>query len=46
LRDNTVWAYKTTEEIGENVLAYDPIPGVQLGCVSLKEATGGKAWSL
>jgi len=45
-RDKTVWAYKTTEEIGENVLAYDPIPGVQLGCVSLEETTGGKAWSL
>ncbi len=45
-RDKTVWAYKTTEEIGENVLAYDPVPGVQLGCISLEEATGGKAWSL
>jgi len=45
-RDKTVWAYKTTEEIGENVLAYDPIPGVQLGCVSLEETTGGKAWAL
>ena len=46
LRNMTVWAYKTTEEIGENVLAYDPIPGVQKGCVSLEEATGGKSWSL
>jgi hypothetical protein len=46
LRDLTVWAYKTTEEIGENVLAYDPIPGEQKGCVSLEEATGGKEWSL
>lgn len=46
LRSITVWAYKTTEEIGENVLAYDPIPGVQIGCVPLEEATGGKEWSL
>ena len=46
LRDKTVWAYKTTEEIGENVLAYDPIPGVQIGCIPLEEATGGKEWSL
>ena len=46
LRNLTVWAYKTTEEIGENVLAYDPIPGTQIGCVSLEETTGGKAWSL
>ena len=46
LRSITVWAYKTTEEIGENVLAYDPIPGEQKGCVSLEETTGGMAWSL
>lgn len=46
LRNQTVWAYKTSEEIGENVLAYDPIPGQQKGCISLEDATGGKAWSL
>ena len=46
IRDKTVWAYKSTEEIGENVLAYDPIPGIQIGCVSLEETTGGRAWSL
>lgn len=46
IRDQTVWAFKTSEEIGKNVLAYDPIPGKQKGCVSLEEATGGKAWSL
>jgi len=46
IRYLTIWAYKTTEEIGEKVLAYDPIPGEQKGCISLKEATGGKAWSL
>ncbi len=46
LRGRAVWAFKTSEEIGEKVLAYDPTPGVQKGCVSLEEATGGKAWSL
>lgn len=46
LRDQSVWAYKTSEDIGENVLVYDPIPGVQKGCISLEEATEGKAWSL
>ena len=46
LKNSSVWAYKTSQKIGEEVLAYDPIPGVQLGCVSLKETTGGKAWSL
>jgi tetratricopeptide (TPR) repeat protein len=46
LRNSSIWAYKTSQEIGENVLAYDPIPGVQKGCISVQEATGGKAWSL
>lgn len=46
LRDFAVWAYKTSEQVGETVLAYDPIPGKQLGCISLEEATGGKSWSL
>ena len=46
LRDFSVWAYKTSEYIGKNVLAYDPIPGRQQGCISLEKATGGKSWSL
>ena len=46
LRNSSVWAYKTSELIGETVLAYAPIPGKQQGCISLDEATGGKAWSL
>lgn len=46
LRNTSVWAYKTSELIGETVLAYAPIPGKQQGCISLDEATGGKAWSL
>ncbi|GAA3596379.1 gluconate 2-dehydrogenase subunit 3 family protein [Flavivirga amylovorans] len=46
LRNNAVWAYKTSEQIGENVLAYDPIPGAQIGCISLEKSTNSKAWSL
>ena len=46
LRSSSIWAFKTSEHIGKNVLAYDPIPGSQKGCISLEEATGGKAWSL
>lgn len=46
LRNTSVWAYKTSELIGETVLSYDPIPGRQQGCISVNEATGGKAWSL
>lgn len=46
LRGQSIWAYKTSEEVGKNVLAYDPIPGIQKGCIDLNEATEGKAWSL
>jgi hypothetical protein len=46
LRRATIWTYKNSQLIGEEVLAYDPIPGNQLGCISLEEATGGRAWSL
>ena len=46
LRSLTVNAFKTNEYIGENILAYAPVPGEQKGCVDLMEATGGKAWSL
>ncbi len=46
LRSFSIWAYKTSEQIGENVLAYDPIPGELIGCMPLQEATGGRAWSL
>lgn len=45
LRGRAVWAYKTSEKIGEEVMAYDPVPGEQKGCVPLSE-TNGKAWSL
>lgn len=46
VRDMTIWAYKTNEMVGENVLAYKPVPGKQEGCVDLQETTGGRAWSL
>jgi hypothetical protein len=46
LRTMTVNAFRTNEYIGENVMAYVPIPGQQKGCVDLIEATGGKAYSI
>ena len=46
LRSLVVSAFKNTEVIGETILAYAPIPGEQKGCVTLEEATGGRAWSL
>lgn len=46
LRGLAVFAFKNSELIGETVLAYAPVPGEQKGCISLEEATGGRAWSL
>mgnify|MGYP003641187893 CR=1 FL=1 len=46
LRGQTIWAYKTSEYIGEEVLAYLPVPGEYIGCGDLQELTGGKAWSI
>lgn len=46
IRNTSVWAYKTSKQIGEDVLAYDPVPGEQIGCAPLEDLTNGKAWSL
>jgi len=46
LRGLAVFAFKNSEVIGETVLAYAPVPGEQKGCISIEEATGGRAWSL
>lgn len=45
LKTMTVYAYLTTEQIGETVLKYDPVPS-EYYCGDLQELTGGKAWSL
>lgn len=46
IRDLTVWAYTCNEYIGEEVLAYLPVPGEYIPCDDLEKLTGGKAWSL
>lgn len=46
IRSMTIWGWKESQEIGENVLWYDPIPGQQKGCIPLSEAGNGKAMSL
>lgn len=46
IRNMAVWAYKTSEYVGEEVLAYAPIPGEYIGCGDVEELTQGKAWSL
>jgi len=46
LRWSTINAYKNSQKIGEEVLAYDPVPGLYNGCMPLEEATQGRSWSL
>ena len=46
VRDLGIWAWKTSEQIGENVLWYDPIPGEYIPCGPVEELGGGKAMSL
>lgn len=46
IRGMTIWAWKSSEAIGKNVLWYDPVPGQQIGCIPLKDANGGKAMAL
>ncbi|MCM8570740.1 gluconate 2-dehydrogenase subunit 3 family protein [Gramella jeungdoensis] len=46
VRDMTIWAWKTSEEIGENHLWYDPVPGEYIPCGPLEELGGGKVMSL
>lgn len=38
-------AYKNSEEVGENILAYDPVPAVYY-CGDLQELTNGRSYSL
>ena len=46
LKSLMIRAYRGSELVGEQFLAYDPIPGRHIGCIDLNEATGGKSWSL
>lgn len=46
LRGLTILGYKTSEYVGEEVLAYLPVPGEYIGCGDVQGLTGGKAWSL
>ena len=41
----TIYGYKNSEEVGENILAYDLVPAAYY-CGDLQELTGGKSYSL
>jgi len=45
LRGKTIWSYKSSEYVGEEVLAYLPVPGEYLPCEDLQALTGGKAYT-
>ena len=45
LKCMTIYGYKNSEEVGENILAYDPVPAAYY-CGDLQELTGGKSYSL
>ncbi|MFI0429297.1 gluconate 2-dehydrogenase subunit 3 family protein [Mariniflexile sp. HMF6888] len=45
IKNLCVRGYITNEEIGENVLAYDPVPGAYY-CGDLQLLTRGRSWSL
>lgn len=44
MKSMAIWAYTTSEEIGENVLSYDPVPGGYEPCKPVSEI--GNKWSL
>jgi len=44
IKSMALWGYFSSEEIGKNILSYDPIPGDFLGCIPLSEV--GNTWSL
>ncbi len=46
VREMGIWAWKSSEEIGENVLWYDPVPGIYIPCAPQNELGNGKAMSL
>ena len=41
----TINAYRNSEQVGENILIYEPVPA-EYYCGDLQELTGGKAYSL
>ncbi|MBG49633.1 MAG: multidrug ABC transporter permease [Pseudozobellia sp.] len=44
MKSMAIWAYTTSEEVGEKILSYDPIPGGYESCKPLSEV--GNKWSL
>ena len=46
LKEMTLVGYFTSEKVGEEVLNYDPIPGMDIPCLDMSEVPNGRSWSL
>ena len=46
LKEMTLVGYFTSEEVGENILNYDPIPGSYIPCLDMSDVPNGRSWSL
>jgi GrpB-like predicted nucleotidyltransferase (UPF0157 family) len=46
IRQMAIWAWKNSEQVGENVLWYDPVPGQYIACGPISELSNGKAMAL
>jgi len=46
LKEMTLVGYFTSEKIGEEILNYDPIPGMDIPCLDMSELPNGRSWSL
>ncbi len=42
----TLFGYFTSEKVGEDVLNYDPVPGIHIGCLPIEDIPNKRAWSL
>lgn len=46
VRELGIWGWKNSKVIGEEVLWYDPVPGVYIPCDTIEKLGNGKAMSL
>lgn len=46
VRDLGIWGWKNSEMIGEEVLWYDPVPGIYIPCDKVEKLGNGRAMSL
>ena len=44
IRSATILGYFTSEQVGRNVLHYDPVPGAYNGCVPIDQV-GRRNWT-